>query len=61
MLLKSASVLTGLFFLLIISILAGFFYCYKYVLVSITFVKQFKILEEEVENKLKKYLMLLGP
>ena len=59
MLLKTVSVLIGLFLLLILSILAGFFYYYKHVLVSLTFVKQFKLLEEEVENKLKKDLTLL--
>jgi len=58
MLLKSVSVLIGLFLLLILSIVAGFFYHYKNVLVSLTFVKQFKLLEEEVENKLKKDLTL---
>ena len=58
MLLKSVSVLIGLFLLLILSILAGFFYYYKHVLLSLTFVKQFKLLEEEVENKLKKDLTL---
>jgi hypothetical protein len=58
MLLKSVPVLIGLFLLLILSILAGFFYYYKHVLVSLTFVKQFKLLEEKVENKLKKDLTL---
>jgi hypothetical protein len=58
MLLKSVSVLIGLLLLLILSIVAGFFYYYKHVLVSLTFVKQFKLLEEEVENKLKKDLTL---
>lgn len=36
MLLKSVSILIGLFLLLILSILAGFFYYYKHVLVSLT-------------------------
>ena len=60
MLLKSVSLLTGVLLLLILSTLAGFFYYYKNVLLSLTFVKRFKLLEEEVENKLKKDLALFG-
>jgi len=63
MLLKSVSLLTGVLLLLIkavLSTLAGFFYYYTDVLVSLTFVKHFKILEKEEENKLKKDLTLFG-
>jgi len=60
MLLKSVSLLTGVLLLLILSTLAGFFYYYKSVLLSLTIVKQFKLLEEDVENKLKKDLALFG-
>lgn len=60
MLLKSVSLLTGVLLLLILSILAGFFYYYKNVLLSLTIVKRFKLLEEDVENKLKKDLALFG-
>jgi hypothetical protein len=63
MLLKSVFLLTGVLLLLIkavLSTLAGFFYYSTDVLVSLTLVKQFKILEKEEENKLKKDLTLFG-
>lgn len=44
----------------VLSTLAGFFYYYRDVLVSLTFVKQFKMLEKEDKNKLKKDLTLFG-
>lgn len=56
----SAPLLTKVLFLVIFSTLCGFFCYYKNVILSLTFFKQFKTLEEEVENKLEKDLTLFG-
>lgn len=59
-LILSAPLLTKVLFVILFSTLSGFFCYYKNVILSLTLFKQFKTLEEEVENKLEKDLTLFG-